>query len=639
MGSSANMSTNNTYIKYSIEIAQNSQSTANNTSNVTVDVWIWRTNTGYTTYGTGSCYCKIDGTTYSSSISSSQKITSDPINLFSKTLNISHNSDGSKTLTCSAWISMDVVSSSEQSYSQGLTTIGRASSFSGGSGNIGSSTTITISRASSSFTHILYYQFGSSDWVTIASGVGTSYSWTIPTSFYSRVPNSNSGTGTLWCETYNGSSYIGSYSISFTFYVTNSNPTFSSSQISYQDTNSTVAAITGNNQQIVRNQSSLQISFTSATARNSASMSSYQITFNGSTTTRTSSGSISYGIVNSGNNLSVSIKAIDSRGNSTTASKTITFLDWSSPTATITANRKNNFETETYLKANTLISSVNGKNSLQTLQYRNKKSSDSSYGNWIDLPNNTQITISIDNTVAWNFQIQLSDKFGSNSYSFTLAKGQPIMFFDTDKISVGVNTFPDRSNYLQASNIESMGIIRNSSSNTGTNYIYGSTYFNSSGSTVYFQGSISLSTAAKQYISQFIYPVGAIYMSISSTNPSSLFGGSWSLWGSGRVPVCINTSDSDFSSSEKTGGSKTVSLSTSQMPSHTHTIYQQRGSDQIAFGGHYSATGGNNIYNTAIRGTTNDETTNILKATSTGSGSSHTNLQPYITCYMWKRTG
>ncbi|MDR1240755.1 MAG: hypothetical protein LBK29_02650 [Oscillospiraceae bacterium] len=49
MGSSANMSTNNTYIKYLIEIAQNSQSIANNTSSVTIDVWIWRTNIGYTT--------------------------------------------------------------------------------------------------------------------------------------------------------------------------------------------------------------------------------------------------------------------------------------------------------------------------------------------------------------------------------------------------------------------------------------------------------------------------------------------------------------------------------------------------------------------------------------------------------------
>jgi hypothetical protein len=320
-------------------------------------------------------------------VTSSQKITNSGITLFSKTLDISHNSDGSKTLTCSAWISIDApLSSSEQSYSQGLTTIGRASSFSGGSGNIGSSTTITISRAPTSFTHVLYYDLGSG-WVTIASGVGTSYSWTIPTSFYARIPNSNSGSGTLWCETYNGSSYVGSNSISFNFYVTNSNPTFTSSQIAYQDTNSSVVTITGNNQQIVQNQSSLQISFTSATARNSASMSSYQITFNGSTTTRTSSGSISYGAVNSSSNLTLQIKAIDSRGNSATASKTITFLAWQTPQISYSIARVNNFENTTNILANVSISSVNGKNSLQTLQYRTKQTSSSTWSSWSSLTN------------------------------------------------------------------------------------------------------------------------------------------------------------------------------------------------------------------------------------------------------------
>jgi hypothetical protein len=64
------------------------------------------------------------------------------------------------------------------------------------------------------------------------------------------------------------------------------------------------------------------------------------------------------------------------------------------------------------------------------------------------------------------------------------------------------------------------------------------------------------------------WPVGSIFMSVNNVNPANYFGGTWAAWGTGRVPVCVNTSDSDFSSSEKTGGSKTVTLSTSQMPSH-----------------------------------------------------------------------
>ena len=77
----------------------------------------------------------------------------------------------------------------------------------------------------------------------------------------------------------------------------------------------------------------------------------------------------------------------------------------------------------------------------------------------------------------------------------------------------------------------------------------------------------------KEYIQQFaktMYPVGSIYMSVTSINPATYFGGTWVAWGSGRVPVGINTSDSNFNKAEKTGGASTVALTTAQMPSHTH---------------------------------------------------------------------
>ena len=107
MGTSSTFSTSNTHVKYNITVNQNSQNVSNNCSNVSVYVRFWRDNQGYTTYGSGTCYCKINGTTYSATVSPSQKITDSGINLFSKTLDIYHNNDGTKTLTCSAWISMD----------------------------------------------------------------------------------------------------------------------------------------------------------------------------------------------------------------------------------------------------------------------------------------------------------------------------------------------------------------------------------------------------------------------------------------------------------------------------------------------------------------------------------------------------
>jgi len=66
------------------------------------------------------------------------------------------------------------------------------------------------------------------------------------------------------------------------------------------------------------------------------------------------------------------------------------------------------------------------------------------------------------------------------------------------------------------------------------------------------------------------HPVGSIYMSASKENPGTLFGGSWISWGSGRVPVGVNTNDTDFNTVEKEAGAKTHTLTVAQMPTHTH---------------------------------------------------------------------
>lgn len=68
-----------------------------------------------------------------------------------------------------------------------------------------------------------------------------------------------------------------------------------------------------------------------------------------------------------------------------------------------------------------------------------------------------------------------------------------------------------------------------------------------------------------------IYPVGSIYMSVLDTNPATLFGGTWASFGQGRVLVGVDPNDSDFNDSDKTGGAKTHTLTTAEMPSHGHT--------------------------------------------------------------------
>lgn len=127
-----------------------------------------------------------------------------------------------------------------------------------------------------------------------------------------------------------------------------------------------------------------------------------------------------------------------------------------------------------------------------------------------------------------------------------------------------------------------------------------------------------------------MHRVGDIIFSTSDENPSTIYGGTWVAWGKGQVPVGVDTSDSDFNTVEKTGGEKEHTLTVDEMPSHKHDIY----------GGNTTTTNiltsfNNNGWITLLGGMAykNDGT-----MTTVGNDEPHNNLQPYITCYMWKRT-
>ena len=128
-----------------------------------------------------------------------------------------------------------------------------------------------------------------------------------------------------------------------------------------------------------------------------------------------------------------------------------------------------------------------------------------------------------------------------------------------------------------------------------------------------------------------IYPIGAIYTSITSGSPQSVFGGTWVSFGQGRVLVGhddTSSPDSDFvasstdGSSVLVGGAKTHTLSVDEMPAHTHSFTAMQDTNNSV-----NRTGGGDL------GAPSSTTTS-----STGGGQAHNNLQPYVVVYMWKRT-
>ena len=125
-----------------------------------------------------------------------------------------------------------------------------------------------------------------------------------------------------------------------------------------------------------------------------------------------------------------------------------------------------------------------------------------------------------------------------------------------------------------------------------------------------------------------IYPVGSIYTNAAvSTNPATFFGfGPWTAFGDGKVMVGIDSEDTAFDTVEETGGAKTHTLSTAEIPSHSHV---EQVANQVGSAGGNFASGTDQDYGVH---------TGTYSTQNTGGGAAHNNLQPYIVVYMWKRT-
>lgn len=122
----------------------------------------------------------------------------------------------------------------------------------------------------------------------------------------------------------------------------------------------------------------------------------------------------------------------------------------------------------------------------------------------------------------------------------------------------------------------------------------------------------------------FVYPVGSIYTSVTDTNPSILFGGTWVEFSKGRVLVGVDSSQTEFNTVKKVGGAKTHSLTAKENGPHNHKLHMAQNAGPYA-----SPPFGSGGYEWV-------DSTNVVSLS--GEGAPHNNLQPYITVYMWERT-
>ena len=504
----------------------------------------------------------------------------------SAVLKIAHTPDGSKSFTISGFSGWIYDSGTTYASSQTFTlpTIPRASSVSCSTADIGSNATITINRASTSFTHTLTYSFGSLSGTIATKTSSTNVSWTIPTTFYGQIPNSKSGTGTITCDTYSGSTLIGSKSTSFTATVSESasKPTLSPT---VSDSNSATTALTGNNSKFIKYYSNASVA-TGAQARNSATLKSQKITCGAKSLTSAS------GTINAVESGTFTFSATDSRGYTTTQTLNKTLIEYIKLTCSLNAGAPTTAGVATLKISGNYWDGTFGKvaNTL-TVQYR-YKAQGGTYGNWTAVSatksNNTYsatATISgLNYQTTYVFQARAIDKLATINTDEQARRTTPI--FDWSKNDFNVN-----------------GTLKVNNTN----------------------------------IFDLIYPVGSFYISAKSTNPATLFGGTWEQI-QGRFLLGRSSSYPVGSM----GGEATHTLTEAEMPSHeghlsagfVGTVPQGKGNykgflnlDKMTAYGDVGR--GWNVY-------AGNEMHPASEAV--GGGQAHNNMPPYLSVYIWKRT-
>jgi len=275
----------------------------------------------------------VDGQTLSWSGRPSMLSQNSSIMLIDKTVTIRHDNDGKKSFGLSATFSGSggwspgTLSISRNSFT--LSTIPRSSSVSVSAGVIGSLVTININRQSSSFKHTVRYSWAGKSG-TIASNVDTSTSWTIPMDFANDIPNSATGTGTIFVDTYSGSTKTGTQSTTLTASVPgNVKPNFTG--VSLSDLNGAAQNLIPNGNTFIQVISNIKVAFNGAIGSYGSSITGYYAEIIGKNQSTSSNGG-SLGIMNYHGAIKIRARVSDSRGRwSDTREISATVLEYFAP--------------------------------------------------------------------------------------------------------------------------------------------------------------------------------------------------------------------------------------------------------------------------------------------------------------------
>ena len=490
----------------------------NNRSKIEYNVYCQSNGSGWFT-GSHTRKFILNGTTYINETSNiSCKSPNAYINIASGVTDyITHNNDGSKTVSFEAVIQGSTYGvSAEISGTIALTTLARASSISCTTANIGETSIIVINSVVPERTHNVFVSFNGIALTILTDVKGGTYSWTIPESFYSKIPNAKLGTGVMSVDTYNGNTLVGSKAINFTV-MTNAETCKPNLSATVVDNNSSTIAITGDKNKLVRYKSTAKVQIT-ASAKNSATLSVKRV--NGQV--------VSGDTINIENieNNSFDIEVVDSRGYSNTITVTKTMIEYIPLSINASAIRKNPTSSETLLSFsgnyfNSKIGTTT--NTLQvSWKYKIKNATEYSTAKTITptITNNTFAVSKISLGSLFNYQnaydIQLiaKDKLSTVTTSLTLTQGIPVINWGKDFFNVNGDIQQNGTSIKEILNKINEATMLLSSSNVisitpsgATNHTgFGGSYYYKTGTRVHVHLGIKMNTTTRSEI--FNMPAG-----------------------------------------------------------------------------------------------------------------------------------